>query len=114
MKRFASEKSLDQRELYSTTLRNKYPDRVPVIIEKHKKEDPDISQFKYLIPTKINVGAFIVIIRKQIKIEAHKAIFVFIDNSLVPMTKTFDELYSEYKHEDGFLYIRYTLENTFG
>jgi GABA(A) receptor-associated protein len=114
MDKFHTEKTLDKRILYSTTLRNKHPTRVPVIIGKSKKTDPDISQFKYLIPVDINVGAFIVIIRKQIKIEAHKAIFVFIDNSLVPMTKTFDEIYSEFKHNDGFLYINYTLENTFG
>lgn len=111
---FIKQKTLSERILYSTTLRNKHPTRIPVIIEKSKKTDPDISQFKYLIPIDISVGAFIVIIRKQIKIEAHKAIFVFIDNVLVPLTKTFDEIYSEFKDDDGFLYIRYTMENTFG
>ena len=33
---------------------------------------------------------------------------------LAPSTKTIGELYSDYASEDGFLYVQYHLENTFG
>lgn len=38
--------------------------------------------FRYLVPSEITVGQFVYVIRKRIKLEAQKAIFVFIDGVL--------------------------------
>jgi GABA(A) receptor-associated protein len=42
------------------------------------------------------------------------AIFVLINNKLIPNTATISEVYATEKEEDGFMYVIYSLENTFG
>jgi GABA(A) receptor-associated protein len=108
-------KTINERMMYSKILLNKYPKRIPVIIEKAKEFDIELlDKVKYLIPKELYIREFLCIIRKRIKIDSRKAIFIFINNNLVPMSTTIGELYNSYKNEDGFLYVKYTIENTFG
>ena len=96
----------------------KYPDRVPVIIQKASNCHLKLDNSKYLIPKSLNVSGVIYIIRKKIKINEKHAIFIFVgkDNfaTLVPSTMNILDIYNEFKSEDGVLYITYTIENTFG
>jgi GABA(A) receptor-associated protein len=97
---------------------NKYPDRIPVIINKRETDTtntlPSLDNNKYLLPRTFKYYEFILLIRKKIKLESNKAIFVFVDNILPPNNTTLEELYSNYKDPDGYLYVTYCLENTFG
>jgi len=54
------------------------------------------------------------VIRKQIKLEPHTALFVFVNNVLVPNSATIGSIYLEHKDNDGFLYMQYCSENAFG
>ena len=99
----------------TTRIRAKYPERVPIIVKKAEGSTlKDIDKNKYLAPVDMTLSQFIVIIRKRIKIEADKAIFIFIENILPPLTSTMAYLYDNMKNEDGFLYIYYNGESTFG
>jgi len=96
-------------------IRAKYPERVPIIVKKTAGSDlKDIDKSKYLAPVDMTLSQFIVIIRKRIKIESDKAIFVFIENILPPLTSTMAYLYEHMKNEDGYIYIYYNGESTFG
>ena len=110
------EKTFEERILYSTTLKNKYPDRVPVIIEKDPKckEVGTIEKNKYLLPKTMHLSEIIIIIRKNIKIDSSKAIFMFINGLLLPNSTTIGLVYHDHVSEDGFLYITYRSESTFG
>ena len=57
---------------------------------------------------------FIFVIRKRIKLESTQALFITINHTMVPAPRLIGELYDEMKDEDGFLYVTYTGENTFG
>ena len=98
----------------------KYPDRLPMIIQKAKncKILEKLDNNKYLIPKSLNVSQIIYIIRKKIKINEKHAIFIFVnqDNSatLVPCNMSILDVYNAYKSVDDILYITYTMENTFG
>jgi GABA(A) receptor-associated protein len=105
-------KSLEERILYSQRLLNKYPDRVPVVLESRGKEP--LVKNKYLMPRKIRISELMSIFRTSIKIDSKKAIFIFVENNLIPMNDSTGEVYNKYKREDGFLYITYAYENTFG
>ncbi|WZZ34671.1 hypothetical protein YC2023_018072 [Brassica napus] len=133
----------------STRIREKYQDRVPVIVEKAGQSDvPDIdkknlkscidsqscflvddefkasslvkfkldfvSSLRYLVPADLTVGQFVYVVRKRIKLGAEKAIFVFVKNTLPPTASLMSAIYEEHKDEDGFLYMTYSGENTFG
>ncbi|PHU08457.1 Autophagy-related protein 8g [Capsicum chinense] len=86
-----------------------------VIVEKSERSDiPNIDKKKYLVPADLTVGQFVYVIRKRIKLSAEKAIFIFVDNVLPPTGAIMSSIYDEKKDEDGFLYVTYSGENTFG
>ncbi|XP_022886485.1 autophagy-related protein 8a-like isoform X1 [Olea europaea var. sylvestris] len=106
---------LEKRKAESTRMREKYPDRIPVIVEKAGRSDvPDIDKKKYLVPADLCIGQFVYVVRKRIKLSAEKAIFVFVDNILPPSASLMSKIYEDHKDEDGFLYMTYSGENTFG
>ncbi|KAB1221803.1 Autophagy-related protein 8C [Morella rubra] len=105
----------ERRLAEAARIREKYPDRVPVIVEKAERSDiPDIDKKKYLVPADLTVGQFVYVVRKRIKLSAEKAIFVFVKNTLPPTAALMSAIYEENKDEDGFLYMSYSGENTFG
>lgn len=70
-------------------IRAKYPDRIPVIVEKAPKSDvPDLDKKKYLVPADINVGKFIFEIRQHMNLSSEKAIFLFVNKDVLPPTGT--------------------------
>ncbi|KAK9769633.1 putative Autophagy-related protein [Seiridium cardinale] len=91
------------------------PHRQHVICEKVEKSDiATIDKKKYLVPADLTVGQFVYVIRKRIKLSPEKAIFIFVDEVLPPTAALMSSIYEEHKDEDGFLYITYSGENTFG
>jgi GABA(A) receptor-associated protein len=76
---------LEKRQTEAERIRQKYPDRIPVICEKVDKSDiPTIDKKKYLVPADLTVGQFVYVIRKRIKLSPEKAIFVFVNEILPP------------------------------
>eukprot|EP01115_Flamella_aegyptia_P012996 TRINITY_DN66904_c0_g1_i1.p1 TRINITY_DN66904_c0_g1~~TRINITY_DN66904_c0_g1_i1.p1 ORF type:complete len:117 (-),score=30.33 TRINITY_DN66904_c0_g1_i1:106-456(-) len=115
MSKFKEEHPLEQRMEVANKILSKYPDRIPVIVEKAPKSDvPEIDKKKYLVPNDITVGKFIYEIKKHMKLSAEKAIFLFVKNTLPQNAALMNQIYERYKDEDGFLYITYSGENTFG
>uniref|UniRef100_A0A803NVI6 Autophagy-related protein n=1 Tax=Cannabis sativa TaxID=3483 RepID=A0A803NVI6_CANSA len=89
--------------------------KVAVIVEKAERSDiPNIDKKKYLVPADLTVGQFVYVIRKRIKLSAEKAIFIFVDSVLPPTGGLMSTIYEEKKDDDGFLYVTYSGENTFG
>jgi GABA(A) receptor-associated protein len=107
-------KPLEYRTRESKRLTNKYIDRVPVLIQSGNKNTPETEHYKYLVPKETTIGEFINVIRKKTQIKSHQALFVFVHGVLPPSGSTMLAVYSEHCDEDGFLYITYSLENTFG
>ena len=115
MSGFVEKHSFEERLEESKKILEKYPERIPIIVEKQCKSDiPEIDKRKFLVPSDITVGQFIYIIRKRIKLQPEKSIFVFINNILPPPASNMCDIYNKYKCEDGFIYVTYAGENTFG
>mmetsp|Transcript_2705 Transcript_2705/g.9305 ORF Transcript_2705/g.9305 Transcript_2705/m.9305 type:complete len:129 (-) Transcript_2705:345-731(-) len=82
---FKNEHPLEKRQAEAMRIREKYPDRIPVIVEKAGRSDiPDIDKKKYLVPGDLTAGQFVYVIRKRIKLSPEKAIFIFVNNILPP------------------------------
>ncbi|NXR07212.1 GBRL2 protein, partial [Semnornis frantzii] len=112
---FKEDHALEHRCIESAKIRAKYPDRVPVIVEKVSgSQIVDIDKRKYLVPSDITVAQFMWIIRKRIQLPSEKAIFLFVDKTVPQSSLTMGQLYEKEKDEDGFLYVAYSGENTFG
>mmetsp|Transcript_2192 Transcript_2192/g.4215 ORF Transcript_2192/g.4215 Transcript_2192/m.4215 type:complete len:115 (+) Transcript_2192:143-487(+) len=105
----------EKRKEEADKIRTKYPDRIPVICEKAKRSEiVNIDKKKYLVPADLTVGQFVYVIRKRIKLTPEKAIFIFVNNTLPPTGAVMSQIYKEHKDEDGFLYVTYSGESTFG
>jgi len=100
----------------SSRIRLKYPDRVPVIIEKALNSDvSDLDKNKYLVPDELNIGQLIYVIRKRIKLSHEQSIFIFINGDiLAPTSALLSSVYTEHKNADGFLYVTYAGQDSFG
>ena len=74
----------------------------------------NIDKTKYLVPNNLTVGELVYVIRKRMKLEPEKAIFFFINETIPNTSLQLSQLYESHKNEDGFLYMKYSSENTFG
>ena len=112
---FKQDYTLENRKSESNKILFKYPTRIPVIVEKAKKCDlPDISKKKYLVPKDMSMSQFLYVVRKRIDLESSKSLFIMVNDHLVPSAKSLGVIYEDDQDEDGFLYMIYTAENTFG
>ena len=112
---FKKQHDFESRKTEANRVINKYPERIPVIVERMKKSKMSlIDRNKYLVPRELTMGQMVYVIRKRIHIEAEKALFLFVNKQIVCNTSTLSEVYYNHKDIDGFLYIEYMEENVFG
>jgi GABA(A) receptor-associated protein len=97
-------------------IKQKYPGRIPIFVTKapSAKDIPDLPKHKFLAPANLTIGQFVYIIRRQIKLPAERALFLFINNTLPTSSTLLSEIYATHKHTDGALRMVYTSESTFG
>jgi len=115
MNDFKKSYSIKKRKNEAVNIKKKYPGRIPVIVEKAKYSDiENIDKHKFLVPKDLTMGQFVYVIRKRIKLSPEKAIFLFVNNKLPPVTALMSSVYHEDKDDDQFLYVKYSGENTFG
>ena len=112
---FKSKHTIEKRKIESDRIMEKYPDRVPIILERANDSIVEINKTKYLVPNDLTVGQFVYVIRNKLKLTPEIGIFMFFKNGImVNCSSTISDCYIKYKDEDGFLYIKYSGENTFG
>jgi len=104
-----------RRKYEAERILSKYPDRIPIICERASGTSiPNINQKKFIVPCDLTLGQFVYVVRKRIKLTPEKAIFIFVGNVLHSTSAVVSKLYEDYKEEDGFLYVTYSGENSFG
>lgn len=88
---------------------------VPVIVYRDENDQsvPELQKHKYLVPD-ITAGQFMYTIRQHIVLRAEQAMFFFVNKQLVSPQKTMWQLYREQVSPDGFMYMIYRGESTFG
>lgn len=116
-KPFKQRKSFATRKEEVAGIRGKYPNKVPVIVERFHKERQlgMLDKTKFLVPQELTMSQFSTIIRNRIKIKPNQAFYLLINNkSICSMSVTMSEIYRDDKDEDGFLYMTYASQEMFG
>lgn len=111
---FKIQYSIKRRKEESSRLLHKYPERIPVICEKLEYTRTNVVPSKMLIPRAMTIAQVNSIIRSKTQLSKEQSIFLFIQQDILCPTCVIEEVYHHYKDDDGFLYIQYTTENTFG
>jgi GABA(A) receptor-associated protein len=111
---YKEEVSFDDRSKESTTMLQRFPDRIPIIVERRCEQVPRIDKRKYMAPSSLTMGQFAYVIRKRLKLKSSDAIFLFLNKKLMTQASSLESVYAREKDEDGFLYVIYDFENSFG
>lgn len=112
--------TFEQRKAQSDKLRKKYP-KATFAITNYPVKEFKMKKFKFILPEHSKISDLMTNIRKQIVNEPgkksfnkDKAIFIFANNTIPPMSALISEVAKEYSSSDGFLHLDIQIENTFG
>ena len=75
---------------------------------------PELETRRITVPSEINVAQLIYLLRRRMGLSPEESLFVFAGSSLLSSNTLIYVAYERYKDPDGFLYIKYSGENTFG
>lgn len=115
-KQFQSFHNLSWRQENSKKIRAKYKNKIPCIVFPFENVagNPPIDKTQYLVVKDMLLGTFLQIIKKRLILKPSDALFLFINGTIPVITKTVEQIYNESADIDGFLYIEYSIESTFG
>lgn len=115
MSQFKRENTLSHRKSLHEKIQKAYPLHCPIIVESRSSKDPQIQRKKFLISSGASMGKVFYEFHKHMPtVASTQAIIFFTENLLIPVSDIVDDVYFKYHDEDGFLYITYTTESTFG
>ncbi|KAM9313647.1 microtubule-associated protein 1 light chain 3 gamma [Pholidichthys leucotaenia] len=116
-KPFKQRKSLAVRKQEVAGIRSKFPNKVPVIIERYDREKllPALDKTKFLVPQELTMTQLVTIIRNRMALLPSQAFYLLVNNGgMASMSLTLLQIYKDYKDEDGFLYMTYASQEMFG
>ncbi len=101
----------DKRIKESKYLIEKYPGKIPVIVEKSDRLNiPDISKHKYLFNRNVKFGSVMVKIRKILGVSSSTEVYFSVNNNIIPKTYyIMNDIYEKYKDKDKYLYLTYDI-----
>ncbi|CAM4615721.1 microtubule-associated protein 1 light chain 3 gamma [Siphateles boraxobius] len=114
---FKQRKCLETRKDEVCTIRSKFPNKLPVIVERYLRETklPLLDKTKFLVPYELALGQFLSLLRSKIALEASQALYLLISGkNMSCLSTSMGEVYSQFRDPDGFLYITYASQDMFG
>lgn len=99
----------------SEKIREQYPGYCSVILSPIRNSDPELKKYKYILPLDTPIWKFNhkIYSLKSSTESKNSTIVMFINNKIPNSASDFSNM-TRYLNEDGFIYIKYGIENTFG
>ena len=114
---FQQSLDFESRSSESKRICAKFPGRVPVIVERSKSSPslPQIDKPKFLAPKELTVGQFMFVVKRRLKLSSEQAMYLLANDAvLINTSSSMCDVSEKYRNKDGFLYVTYSIENTFG
>ena len=114
---FKERKSMAERKADVEAIRLKFPNKVPIIVERYKSEKslPVIDKVKFLVPRELTMAQLATIVRNRLSLSSTETFFLFTSTGSMPaLSISVSDLHKQSKDQDGFLYVTYTSQEVFG
>lgn len=98
----------------SRRIREKYRDRIPVLIDIDRRLQDRMKKFKYLVPMEHTLATFFQYVKSKVIINPIDALYVTANDAMPPLSYRLDRLYQEFPRVDGFMLLKFRLETSFG
>ncbi|XP_063851488.1 microtubule-associated proteins 1A/1B light chain 3C-like isoform X1 [Scylla paramamosain] len=116
-KTFKQTRNYASRQQEVANIRNKFPNKIPVVVERYAKETtlPVLDKTKFLVPQELTMSQFVTILRNRMQLQSTMSFYLLVNNrSLVSLSRPLSEVYRECRDDDGFLYVTYASQEVFG
>uniref|UniRef100_A0A8C1AFY0 Microtubule-associated protein 1 light chain 3 gamma, like n=1 Tax=Cyprinus carpio carpio TaxID=630221 RepID=A0A8C1AFY0_CYPCA len=100
---FKQRKCLATRKDEVCTIRSKFPNKLPVIVERYPREKklPLLDKTKFLVPHELTLGQFLSLLRSKIELEASQALYLLISGKKMScLSASMGEVYSQFRDPD--------------
>lgn len=107
---------LKDRKLKRDKLKELYPKYSSIIMVPSRNSDPELKKYKYIVPSDTPIWKFrnnTYNLVKQSSTKSNTSIVIFIKNIIPNSASSLSDM-EKYAGEDGFIYIKYATESTFG
>lgn len=113
---FKQRKNFTDRSKDALNIKTQHPSKIPVIVERSTSEKtlPVLDKQKFLVPDHVTVTELIRVLRRRLDLAPGQAFFLLSERGLPPGTQTLAELWESDHDEDGFVYVFYAAQETFG
>ena len=115
---FKEKVTYDERVKECQNMLDLYPDKISMIVERSPRASsstPYLHKRKFLAAKDMSLFEFLIVVRNRFNIRDSQTILFFVnDTTLLPQTMPLSEVYNQYRDHDGFVYLKYSTENTFG
>ncbi|KAJ8954210.1 hypothetical protein NQ318_005805 [Aromia moschata] len=111
-------KMIEVRKEEILAIRSRFPSKIPIMVQRYHREShlPQLDKSRYLVPQDLAMSQFLSVIRNRINLNPNQALYLLVNNrSMMSLSLTLGQVYAEHANtEDGYLYITYASQETFG
>ncbi|XP_023347157.1 microtubule-associated proteins 1A/1B light chain 3A [Eurytemora carolleeae] len=114
---FKQRLSLETRRRESEDTTERYPSKVPLIVERFRREKyiGEIDKVKWLVPVEMTTLQLSVVLKQRLNLPPGREFFLLVNGRTVPsLTSPMVSLHQKFADEDGFLYFTYSSQECFG
>ena len=97
-------------------VRERFPDRVLIVITRRAITDPKMDKSKFVVPRDLTIGNLLLVVRRRVMLRSSDALFLFPVESkqMLSAATTVGQAADAHAERSGVLYLGYTQENAFG